>query len=109
MTTDTAAKIANDPALQAALAKATALAEKATRDEAIAKERAADFDRDVASGAYNGPTGIIVGKFRRHVTQAEVMLEDSRPVRRSAKVAKQSRQAATDAANAFVALLIASH
>ena len=105
----TAEAIAANPDLQKALQKAVAMATKAAADEATAKERRDQFDRWVANGDYNGPTGIIVGgRFPRHVTQAEVMREDSRPVRAAAKRAKQSRQAATDAATDFVAALAAA-
>lgn len=67
------AKIADDPALQAALARAIDLAADADRDEATAKRFADCLDKAL--------------------------------VRHSAKRAKQSRQAATDAANVFVARL----
>ena len=106
--TDTAAKIAADPKLQAVLARAIDLAAKATRDEAIAKDRADSFQRALASGAYEGPSGVFVGRFAREVSQSEIKRQDSEPMRRYAKVAKQSRQAATDAATDFVAMLAAS-
>jgi hypothetical protein len=108
MSTAEAAAIAANPDLQKALQKALALAKKAAADEAIAKDRADAFQRALASGAYDGPTGIFVGRFARQVSQRECMREDSRPVRSYAKIAKQSRQAATDAATGFVAALAAS-
>lgn len=94
--------------LDAALAKAIHLANWAERHELQAATLAECFNRDIQSGAYDGATGIVVGKFRRHVTQAEVMREDSRPMRRAAKLAKASRQAATDAAVEYVKLAAAA-
>ncbi len=76
---DIATKISADPKLQAVLTIAIDLAAKATRDEAVAQDRAAEWREDNPAD-------------RRYW----------------AKIAKQSRQLATDAANDFVALLAAS-